>query len=301
MSCSILLIGSSGQLGKELQQILAADNNLITAGRSQIDLTQPETIRHFIRKVQPQIIINASAYTAVDQAENEPEQAIAINAIAPGILAQEAHKIKALLLHISTDYVFDGYQTRPYTETDATNPLNVYGKSKLAGEQAIQNNCDKYLILRTAWVYSAYRNNFVKTMLKLGANREEVCVVFDQIGTPTWSRDVADVVARLLCHTSNTTNTIYHYTNSGVASWYDFAVAIFTQAQQLGFPLKVQRIIPISTAEYPTFAQRPAYSVLCCAKITATLKIIPPHWQHSLKQMLTAYIQNNESADSLWR
>lgn len=295
MSPTTLLIGSGGQLGKELHQ-LQLNRNIIAVNRQQLDLTQPAAIRDIINKIQPQIIINTAAYTAVDRAESESELANAVNAIAPGIIAQAAQKLGALFIHLSTDYVFDGRQSHPYTENDATNPINVYGTSKLAGEHAIQNNCDNYLILRTAWVYSSHGNNFVKTMLKLGAQQQEIRVVADQIGSPTWTHDLADAIAQLqqFHHCG-----IYHYTNSGVASWYDFAVAIFEHARQLDFPLKVQRVIPITTAEYPTPAQRPAYSVLACAKITATLKTIPPHWQQQLKQCLTAVYY--ESADSLRR
>jgi dTDP-4-dehydrorhamnose reductase len=299
MSQTILLIGSTGQLGRQLQQTLKYCGNIITPPRSQLDLTQPETIRLVIRQTQPQTIINAAAYTAVELAESEIDLATTINAIAPGILAQEAQKIGASLIHISTDYVFDGYQSYPYQETNSPNPLNSYGKTKLAGERAIQNYCENYLILRSAWLYGIHGSNFVKTMLELGAKREEIRVVADQIGSPTWTFDLAEAIGRLLQYTCN--YGIYHYTNSGVASWYDFAVAIFEQAQQLGFPLKVQRVIPITTFEYPTFAQRPAYSVLSCAKIAATVKMIPPHWQKSLGKMLTAYAQNYESADPLWR
>lgn len=298
MSCTILLIGSSGQLGKELHPILLPYGNTIALNRAQLDLTKPATISDIIGRIQPQIIINAAAYTSVDRAESESELATAINAIAPGIIAQAAQKLGASLIHISTDYVFDGRQSHPYAENDATHPLNVYGASKLAGEHAIQRNCENYLILRTAWVYSAHGNNFMKTMLKLGAECAEIRVVADQIGSPTWTYNLAGAIAQLQQNPNS--QGIYHYTNSGVASWYDFAVAIFEEAQQLNFPLKIQRVIPITTAEYPTPAQRPAYSVLACAKIAATLKMIPPHWRQGLRQCLAAFA-HDESADSLRR
>jgi dTDP-4-dehydrorhamnose reductase len=229
-------------------------------------------------------VINAAAYTAVDQAQKEPETARMINAIAPTILAQEVQKLKALLIHVSTDYVFDGSKNHPYTEDDLTNPLSIYGESKLAGEQGIKENCQSYLILRTAWVYGAYgKSNFVKTMLRLGSEREEVRVVTDQIGTPTWAFNIADAIAQLTSLRPNT--GIYHYTNSGVASWYDFAVAIFEEAKQL-VPLKIQRVIPITTSEYPTPAQRPTYSVLSYRKISSVLNTYPPHWREGLRQMI---------------
>ncbi|MFN6538993.1 MAG: dTDP-4-dehydrorhamnose reductase [Nostoc sp. EkiNYC01] len=286
-SKSILLIGNNGQVGQELQQILPFYGNTISVSRPTVDLTQPDTLRSIIRAKQPQIIINAAAYTAVDKAESESEQAWAINATAPLILAEESQKLGAFLIHISTDYVFDGNGCRPYQETDATNPLSVYGKTKLAGEQAIQENCTHHLILRTAWVYGNFgKSNFVKTMLRLGAQRPELRIVADQIGSPTWAKDIAAVIGEMIPHLSLDIAGTYHYTNSGVASWYDFAVAIFEEAQQLGFPLTVENIIPITTPEYPTPARRPAYSVLACGKISTLLGKYPPHWRQRLREML---------------
>ncbi|MEH1927661.1 MAG: dTDP-4-dehydrorhamnose reductase [Nostoc sp.] len=288
MSQSILLIGNNGQLGKELQQILPDYGNIISIARPTLDLAQPDTLRNVIRSKQPQIIINAAAYTAVDKAESEAELASAINATAPLILAQESQKLGAFLIHISTDYVFDGNGCRPYQETYTTNPLSVYGKTKLAGEEAIRETCAHHLILRTAWVYGIFgKSNFVKTMLRLGAERQELRVVADQIGSPTWAQDIATVIAEMIPQLTPKISGTYHYTNSGVASWYDFAVAIFEEAQQLGFPLKVEHIVPITTAEYPTPARRPAYSVLACEKISAILGTYPPHWRQRLRQMLT--------------
>ncbi|MHC5676676.1 dTDP-4-dehydrorhamnose reductase [Nostoc sp.] len=288
MSKSILLIGNNGQLGKELQQILPDYGNIISVARPTVDLAQPDTLRNVIRSKQPQIIINAAAYTAVDKAESEAELASAINATAPLIIAQESQKLGAFLIHISTDYVFDGNGCRPYQETYTTNPLSVYGKTKLAGEEAIRETCTYHLILRTAWVYGIFgKSNFVKTMLRLGAERQELRVVADQIGSPTWAQDIAIVIAEIIPQLTPKISGTYHYTNSGVASWYDFAVAIFEEAQQLGFPLKVERIVPITTAEYPTPARRPAYSVLACEKISAILGTYPPHWRQRLRQMLT--------------
>ncbi|MBD2771079.1 dTDP-4-dehydrorhamnose reductase [Iningainema tapete] len=288
MNKSILLIGSNGQVGQELQHVLQPYGNIITVARPTIDLTQPDTIREVIRENQPQIIINAAAYTAVDKAESEPELASAINATAPGIMGEEAAKLGSFLIHISTDYVFDGNHSRPYQETDATNPINVYGRTKLAGEQAVQNTSSQYLILRTAWVYGTFgKSNFVKTMLRLGTQRPELRVVADQIGSPTWAKDIAKAIAQIIPKLSSEIVGIYNYTNSGVASWYDFAVTLVEEAQQLGYNLNVQRTVPISTAEYPTPAHRPSYSVLSTAKISKVLETHPPHWRLSLKQMLT--------------
>ncbi|MBR8837333.1 MAG: dTDP-4-dehydrorhamnose reductase [Stigonema ocellatum SAG 48.90 = DSM 106950] len=290
MSKAILLIGSNGQVGKEVIQILDKSENIIATVRPTVDLAQANTLRSVIRETQPKIIINAAAYTAVDKAESEPEQALAINGTALEILAEETEKLGAFLIHISTDYVFDGNNSRPYKETDATNPLSVYGKTKLLGEEVIQQSCAHYLILRTAWVYGTFgKSNFVKTMLRLGGEREEIRVVADQIGSPTWAKNIAEAIAQIIPQLNSDITGIYHYTNSGVASWYDFAVSIFEEAQQLGFPLKVQRVIPITTAEYPTPAHRPSYSVLSCAKIAAVLGNHPPHWRLALRQMLTEW------------
>lgn len=294
MSKSILLIGCNGQVGTELQKTLQPYNNLKAVARPIVELAQPETLGDLIKENQPEIIINAAAYTAVDKAESEPELAHTINAIAPKVLAQEAEKSGAFLIHISTDYVFDGKTNHPYGENDSTNPLSVYGKTKLAGEEGIRSNCNNYLILRTAWVYGSFgKSNFVKTMLRLGAQKPELRVVADQIGSPTWAKDIAQIIAGLIPKTSRIIGT-YHYTNSGVASWYDFAVAIFEEAKQLGFPLKIEQVIPITTSEYPTPATRPGYSVLNCGKISSLMESYPPHWRQSLREMLQEFQQVNQ-------
>ncbi|WP_254721934.1 dTDP-4-dehydrorhamnose reductase [Kovacikia minuta] len=252
------------------------------------DFSQPEAVQQWVDSVKPQMIINSAAYTAVDKAESEPEVANQVNGIAPGILAKSAQRIGAGLIHISTDYVFNGQQSSPYLETDSPAPMGAYGESKLVGEKAVRDACDLHLIIRTAWVYGVGgRGNFVKTMLRLGAEREEVRVVTDQIGAPTWSRDLAGAIAQLVPQLSAETAGTYHYTNSGVCSWYDFAVAIFEEADQLGFPLKIQRVVPITTPEYPTPAKRPPYSVLSLKKVTGLLGTYPPHWRESLRKMLT--------------
>ena len=289
MNKSILLIGCKGQVGTELKKALQPYNNLIAVARPEVELVQPETIKNLIKHWEPQIIINAAAYTAVDKAENEPEFANKINAVAPGVLAEEANKSQALLIHISTDYVFDGKSNRPYQENDLTNPLSIYGETKLAGEQAISSICSNYLILRTAWVYgSGGKSNFVKTMLRLGAQKSELKVVSDQIGSPTWATDIAQTIAMLITK-DQPKSGIYHYTNSGVASWYDFAVAIFEEAKLLGFPLNIERVVPIPTSEYPTPATRPSYSVLDCTKISSLMESYPPHWRESLRKMLKEF------------
>ena len=283
----ILLIGSSGQLGRELQQTLPSDA-LVSVARDTLDLSQPDRIRQLILEIHPHVIINAAAYTAVDKAETETELAYAINAIAPAIMAKAANHIGATLIHISTDYVFNGRKGTFYQEDDDPNPLNVYGASKLAGEENIRQGCDRHLILRTSWVYGVHgKGNFVKTMLRVGADRPEVRVVADQVGTPTSARSIAEVITQLIpsLETSEAMGT-YHFTQSGVASWYDFAVAIFEEARRLNFPLEVERVIPIATADYPTPAQRPLYSVLSTQKLSTWMATSFPHWRQELRQML---------------
>ncbi|MGA7932177.1 MAG: dTDP-4-dehydrorhamnose reductase [Kovacikia sp.] len=283
----ILLTGITGQVGQDLQQMLPSLGEVISIGRDRVDFSQSEAVQQLVDSVKPQIIVNSAAYTAVDKAESEPDLAKQVNGVAPGILAEAAQRIGAGLIHISTDYVFDGQQSTPYLETDPTNPMGAYGASKLIGESAVRAACDRHMIIRTAWVYGVGgRGNFVKTMLRLGAEREELRVVADQIGAPTWSQDLAGAIAQLLPQLSPETAGTYHYTNSGVCSWYDFAVAIVEEADQLGFPRKIQRVVPITTPEYPTPAKRPAFSVLSLKKVTGLLETYPPHWRQSLRKML---------------
>ena len=285
----ILLTGAKGQVGEELQRSLANLGEVTAVDRQILDLAQPASIRQVISEVQPTCIVNAAAYTAVDKAEMEPDLAIAINAVAPTIMAEEAQRLGIGLIHISTDYVFDGKKNTPYTEQDPTNPVSIYGESKLAGEEGIRKNSDRHIILRTAWVYGNYgKSNFVKTMLRLFAEREEVKVVADQVGTPTWAHDIASAIATIVPQLDDSQQSLtgtYHFTNSGVASWYDLAITILEEAKQQNLPLKVQRLVPITTAEYPTLAKRPAYSVLTWQKISAILGDHPPHWQQALRQM----------------
>ena len=282
----VLLIGAKGQVGQELQVTLPYLGEVISIGREELDLTNSEKISQLIREIHPDYLVNAAAYTAVDKAETEPDLAYSINAIAPKIMAESAEKIKAKFLHISTDYVFDGRKNTPYLETDLTNPLGVYGQSKLRGEEEIKTVNSQAIILRTAWVYGSYgKSNFVKTMLRLGKEREELKVVVDQVGSPTWAKDIATAITHLLINVDNPAG-IYNFTNSGVASWFDLTKAIFEEAKISGIPLKIQRVIPITTAEYPTPAVRPAYSVLSGQKISQQLGYIPPYWRDSLKAML---------------
>lgn len=302
----ILLTGVDGQLGQELQRTLAPLGDVKGVGRQALDLSQGDRIRQIIAEIKPDLIVNAAAYTAVDKAETESELAYLINGVAPTIMAHEQARNGGALIHVSTDYVFDGNKNTPYTEQDAPNPLGIYGKSKLAGEEGIQKTSQdiqsvtsewRYVILRTAWVYGTYgKTNFVKTMLRLGAEREEIRVVADQVGSPTWAYDIAEAIAKLGQQLTNQPDTIqtgiYNFTNSGVASWYDFAIAIFEEVQQLGITLKVQRVLPITTLEYPTPATRPAYSVLAGQKTTAALGSHASHWRQGLRKMLIELYSN---------
>jgi dTDP-4-dehydrorhamnose reductase len=250
-------------------------------------------IREVIAQCRPDVIVNAAAYTAVDRAEQESDRAHAINAVAPQVMAVAAQDLGAAILHVSTDYVFDGNHNVPYREEDPARPLGVYGQSKWLGEQAVQQGCDRHMVVRTAWVYGAGgKGNFVKTMVRLGAEREELRVVVDQVGTPTWTGDLAQAIGQFLHHLVPSdprvapVTGLYHFTNSGAISWYDFAVAIIEAATALGFPLKVKQVVPITTAEYPTTAQRPAYSVLSGQKTASLLGHPAPHWRPGLWSML---------------
>lgn len=282
----ILLLGSNGQVGTEVHRLLPEATSL---SRPQLDLTNLNQLRDCIRQHKPDVVINAAAYTAVDRAETESDLAQIINADAPRVMAEEVQAIQAALVHISTDYVFDGQKNTPYAESDVTNPTSVYGQTKLAGEVAVQQACDRHFILRTAWVYGVYgKGNFVKTMLRLGRDREQLRVVTDQVGNPTGAKHIATTIAAMLpqMETAQMPAGIYHVTNSGVTSWYDFAIAIFEEARQRGWPLAIKDVVPIMTADYPTPATRPAYSALDCRKISAILGGHPPHWRASLRQML---------------
>ena len=289
----ILLTGKDGQLGQDLQTYLGLDHDLHAYGRGQLDLEDPTAIRQLIDQVRPDVIVNAAAYTAVDRAEQEPDRARAVNTLAPQVMATAAQALGAAILHVSTDYVFDGNHNVPYREEDPAQPLGVYGQSKWLGEQAVQQACDRHLVVRTAWVYGVGgQGNFVKTMVRLGAERKELRVVVDQVGTPTWTGDLAQAIGQLIHHLVPTdpgaapVTGLYHFTNSGAISWYDFAVAILEEARALGFPLTVERVVPITTAEYPTAAQRPAYSVLSGQKTARLLGHPAPHWRPGLRSML---------------
>lgn len=282
MKKNILILGSNGQLGKELQQI-KTKHNAFFASREEVDLTDFETVHNVLSKGWD-YCINASAYTAVDKAEEEKEQAFLINGEAVGLLAKECHSQGIKLIHISTDYVFNGSSEIPYKETDETDPINTYGASKLKGELlALENNASTFII-RTAWVYSEFGNNFVKTMLRVGTNNHQLKVVNDQLGSPTYARDLARVIFKIIDQDSNAFG-IYHYSNEGKTHWAEFAQTIFDLKKM---PVHVQGIPAI---EYPTPAARPHYSLLDKTKIVRTFNLTIPHWKESLKEMLENFDQ----------
>jgi len=292
----ILLLGANGQVGHELTRSLRSLGEIVATTRSGVldgedcevaDFDQPDSLPALIHRVSPDIVVNAAAYTAVDRAESEPEAAFRINAEAPGRLAEACAVSNALLVHYSTDYVFDGQGKRPYREDDPTAPLGVYGASKLAAEHAIETSGCRRFILRTAWVYGNHGANFMSTMLRLGAEREELRVVADQIGTPTAAGLIADVTARIIATSSQAYGT-YHLTAEGQATWHAFAVEILESAHRRGLLDRLPRVVPITTAEYPTPAKRPAYSRLDTSSLRRTFDIRLPEWKTELEQVLDA-------------
>lgn len=292
----ILLLGRTGQVGSELLSRLNAFAEVIAPDRSQLDLASEDSIRFTVQSVRPAFIINAAAYTAVDRAESELELATRINAVAPAVFAQEARSCGAILIHYSTDYVFDGTKRMPYLEHDVTAPLNQYGRSKLAGEQEVMRVGGVYFILRTSWVYAARGSNFLLTMLKLGRERETLRVVNDQKGTPTSASVIADATIAILreCQALETYDRmlplagIYHLTCGGDTTWFEFARAIFAEAQRLGLGenLKVKEVVPISTADYNAPARRPLYSVLSTRKFRSVFHFEAPDWRDTLSEVL---------------
>jgi len=283
-----MLIGKNGQVGWELQRTLETLGQVVALDRYQLDLSDPDQIRERVREIKPSLIVNAAAYTAVDQAETESEIAMSINGVAPGILAEESERIGAAIIHYSTDYVFDGSKTSPYTEDDTPNPLNEYGRTKLAGEQAIKSAGTPYVILRTSWVYGMRGKNFLLTILRLVREREEIRIVDDQIGAPTWSRAIAEITAHILSNDYNALSAksgIYNLTASGSTTWYGFGKAIMALDPN-SREQSCKHIIPIPTSSYPTPAPRPAYSVLSNSKMKSTFGLVLPDWKKGLKGLL---------------
>lgn len=286
---TILLTGRNGQVGWELERCLQPLGKVVAVDRQTLDLANPDAIRTIVRDVQPSVIVNAAAYTAVDKAESEPDLAMAINGIAPGIMAEEAKRLGALLVHYSTDYVFDGTEREPYAEDDAASPINVYGMTKLAGERAIEQVGVRHWILRTSWVYGLRGKNFLLTIRRLAQERDELRIVDDQFGAPTWSRMIAEATALALARAFGLPaermpqfpSGVFHLTAGGRTSWRGFAAAIVDTLKEAdGY--KCSRVIPISTNEYPLPARRPANSSLATGKLSAQLGIHLCDWRVAL-------------------
>ena len=270
----LLVTGANGQLGSEL--LLLLGDSAVFVGRDELDITDEAAVKAFFEAQSFDFVINCAAYTAVDKAEGDFEAADRINRLGPTLLAKYGRRI----IQVSTDYVFDGTAHLPYKEEDAVNPVSVYGSTKLAGEEAVLAEAETAVIIRTAWLYSSFGANFAKTMRRLGAERDSLGVIFDQIGTPTYAADLAAAIVAILPNIQPGMKEIYHYSNEGVASWYDFACAIMAES---GLPCMVR---PLETHEYPTKATRPAYSVLSKAKIRRDFGLAIPHWMDGLKRCI---------------
>ena len=291
----LLLLGANGQVGHELLRALAPLGQVAATTRSGIlpdgsacevaDFDQPDSLAVLLQRIRPDVVVNAAAYTAVDRAEEDRDAAWRANAEAPCVLARWCAQASVPLVHYSTDYVFDGQGKRAYREEDATSPLGVYGASKLAGEKAIRAAGGRHMIFRTAWVYASHGQNFLRTMLRVGAEREELKVVADQVGTPTPAALIADVTAQAIQHPAALSGT-WHLTANGETSWHGFAEAIFEEAQARGLITQRPRVLPITTAEYPTKAQRPAYSRLDTTRLQADFGIVLPDWREGLARVM---------------
>jgi dTDP-4-dehydrorhamnose reductase len=282
----ILITGKNGQVGWELQRALCTIGDVSALDSREMNLANPDSIVQAIRHAKPDIIINAAAYTAVDLAEKERDLAMAVNGTAPGIIAEEAKKIGALLIHYSTDYVFNGRSEQPYSEEDSTDPINIYGHSKLMGERAIQDVGGDYLILRTSWVYASRGKNFLLTMLRLGKEKDQLRVVNDQHGAPTWSRLIAQASTQMLLRYQGQRG-IYHLTCSGKTDWHAFAKEIFELNQRLTPGNRTPELIAIPTSGYPTPAKRPEFSVLSNRKVRETFSVEMPSWGSALALCMT--------------
>ncbi len=282
---NILVTGANGQLGSEIRKNgFSILDDVFYTDMEELDITNYTAVEKFVQLHEIDTIINCAAYTAVDRAEEEPEKAAKINVLAVANLANIAAKEDCLLIHISTDYVFDGIANKPYTEKDKPTPISVYGKTKLAGEQEILKSDCLYIIIRTAWLYSSFGHNFVKTILRLADEKEEISVINDQMGSPTYAADLANVIATIMENDERVEyKGIYHFSNEGICSWYDFATEIVSLSG------KTCRVNPITTAEYPSHTPRPAWSVLDKTKIRQIFGVDIPEWKFSLRRMLESY------------
>lgn len=288
----ILITGSQGQLGRELTRILPAATGaeVVATDAAELDITDAQAVERYLRIGDFTHVVNCAAYTAVDKAEEYKAECAAVNVTGVENIARVAAKLSFKIIHISTDYIFDGTACRPYTESSKPNPVNVYGSTKRRGETALLGLAPDAVIVRTGWLYSPYGHNFVKTILKLSAENHPLTIVSDQTGTPTYAADLAQALADII-NAPTWSPGIYNYSNAGVATWYDFAVAILESA---GLHDKAEAIIPIATADYPTPATRPAYSVLDKRKIRGTFNVKVPHWQMSLKECVSRILSTEK-------
>lgn len=281
----ILLTGSRGQLGRELERSLACLGEVVACDRATLDLADADAVRAAVRSLAPDVVVNAGAFTAVDAAETDEATATAINGRAPAILAEVLRESGGFLVHFSTDYVFDGTQSAPYREEDPTAPLSAYGRSKLSGERAIAASGVRHLIFRTSWVFGLHGANFMKTMLRLGRERDELRVIGDQVGAPTWTRHLADAVTMALSR-RDAPEGLFHLAGGGETSWHGYAEAIFADALALGLTDRAPVVHRIASADYPLPAKRPSNSRLACAKATRELGITIPDWRQALRLCL---------------
>jgi dTDP-4-dehydrorhamnose reductase len=288
----VLVLGGGGQVATAVVAAAPAQHQVVAKSRAELDIGDETAVKRALTETGAEWIVNAAAYTAVDLAEDQPAQAIAVNDTAVGVLAAAASGADCRLLHLSTDFVFDGKSNRAYLPADQTNPLSVYGASKLGGERQVLNAAGAGIVLRTAWVYAAAGRNFVLTMLRLMREKEQVSVVCDQIGTPSWAAGIAAAIWGLI--EARAPGGVYHWTDLGVASWFDFAVAIQDEALANGLLSRAVPIIPISSAAYPTRARRPAFSVLDTASTRALIKAPARHWRHNLRTMLVDILPRHE-------
>jgi dTDP-4-dehydrorhamnose reductase len=280
----VMVTGARGQVGQAVLKAAAPEAQLISVTHADLDIGDADAVDRYVSAAKPDVIVNAAAYTAVDRAESELLAARRVNADGPANLARSAAAVHARLVHLSTDFVFDGTASRPYRPADPTNPLSVYGATKLDGEIAVREMLPAAVVLRTAWVYDATGRNFLLTMLRLMRERGTVRVVADQFGTPTAAHSIAEAIWAIIARPAVT--GIHHWTDSGVASWYDFAVAIAEESAAAGKGSASANVIPIGTAEYPTPAKRPGFSVLDKTATCAALELTPPHWRRNLRQVI---------------
>lgn len=280
----IFIAGSKGMLASDLISILTGKGDIVGGNRPEFDISDFDRVMATFKMIKPNIVVNCAAYTDVDGAESKQALALAVNADGVNNLAIACREVGAKLVHISTDYVFDGKSNIPYKEDDKPNPLNVYGQSKLEGEEVVREIMDNYIIIRTSWLYGRYGGNFVKSIQDMALKKETLSIVYDQVGTPTYTKDLARAIINLM---ESVPSGIYNFSNEGVCSWYDFAYEILSISEKQGHIHKLKKLLPIPSEEYPTAAKRPAYSILNKSKYKETTSKVIPHWKDALQRFLS--------------